>query len=190
MPFSLKEDWPLLALAAVAIIGFFMLQGGGNSSPVASSEGGISPSDAAGLMQESNQIAGQLQTQQLTNQATTQADTEQGVFGLISSVIGAQEQAGENAAATTESVSANATALSADSIQAQLAEYQAYEQELGTEFGATTNMNTTLGVSANSLQSEIDQLTTQKQLTNLFGVSGLNGTNLAQLVQLEELTAA
>lgn len=180
MAFDLKKDWPILAFAALAIVGFFLLQSSSSGGSGVINDGGVAPADAASLVGQSNALAGQLQEQQLTNNAAANAETQQGVFGLIGDVIGANE-------ATVQSASANATQLSADSIQSQLAEYQAYEQELGTEFGATTNMNTTLGTAGDSLAGELAQLKEQQSITNLFGVNGLNGSNLSQLVQLAQL---
>ncbi len=171
MAFNLKDDWPIIAIAAVAILGFFLLSGSSSngSGAAAASSGGISPADAAGLEQQSNSLAATLQGQQLASTAAAQSNLESGIFATIGSVL------------------QNQSAQQQGSLQAQVAEYQAYEQELGSSFGDAINSQTQLGVSGNALTGLLAQLQAQQQLAslqNLLGIPGLNSSTIGSLAAL------
>lgn len=172
MAFSLKEDWPIIALAILAVVGLFLFVGGSsNASAAGAASGGISPADAASIEEAQNQAAAELQSQAQTNQAQLSGAAETGIFTTIGDLI-QEEQA--NTAATLS----NQTQQNADSLAAQVAEYQAYEQELSSEFGAATNMTTNTTVSNNELQALLAQYQLQQREAymsspNLFGIPGL-----------------
>lgn len=117
---NLKQNWPIIVIALIAVLGLVLImsQGSGSGSGTVT-PGGLSGGQMASLLQTENQSATAIQEAQIAaNQAH---DTN--IFGLVADVAN------------------NNAALSADSLQEQLGEYQAYESALGTQFGDAVSLN-------------------------------------------------
>lgn len=181
MAFELRRDWPIVAVVLLAIVGLFLVLGAGNNaSASAASSGGISPSDAASLMQQSNALAAQLQE----GQAQSNQQLQESEIGTIGSIIG--DAIGAQSTNAQDSTQAQLETQLAQ-IQAQAQEYGDYQDVLGEDFGNATNMTTQTTLSGNELQAVLAQINAQQyedelKSGDLFGIPGIG--NLSSLTSL------
>ena len=172
MAYNLKEDWPILAIGLVAVLGLVLImssKGGGSTQTLSS--GGLTGSEESSLLSAENESAAQIQEAQIAASEQSQSN----VAGLIADVVN------------------NDAANSQDSLEAQVQEYEAYESLLGSEFGDSTNLTASTTSSNDSLEAELAQVQEQQQTTTLayiMGLLGSLGSNATSVLNTQALAQA
>ena len=155
MAFNVKEDWPILAFGLLALLGLVLIMTSGSSGASALTTGGLSGSQESSLLSQENASAAQIEEAQLAASTEAQSVSEQTIGGIITDVVN------------------NDAANSQASLSAQVQEYLAYEQELGTAFGDSTQLSGTLGTANDQLQASLAQTSAQQSTLSLAYIMGL-----------------
>jgi len=151
--FSLKDDWPIIAVVLLAIVGLVLLSSGGGASAV--STGGLSSSDMTSLMAGQNANAAAIEEAQIAASTQAASTSETAITGLIADVLN------------------NNAALSMGSLQAQVAEYTAYEGQIGNSFAATQALAASQAQAAASLSAVQANANASKTASMWSGISSI-----------------
>lgn len=171
-----------IIIGALVLVAVLVMSGGGGSNAGASG-----PSSAElNLEAQQNNTAAALQEAQIQANSQQQSTLDEGVLSTVGSLINNDQQL------QLATINSN-TALNSNSLNAQVAEYEAYLETLGNEFGTTANLQLGTIQSNNQLSAseipllELEQEIKYSQSSNgIFG-SGMNIQSLLELLQLQQL---